>query len=126
MKAIIALADHFGEKDNAVCWLSRYEKGGAYTETELYNGEYFEQRVQWRSSREDVSGGQACGGEGLLTVEGPKYQYGMGCLSDGVLGAWMAKLTGLGDILDPEKITSYLLSVYKYNLKYTMEGYFNL
>lgn len=26
----------------------------------------------------------------ILDAEGPKYQYGHGCLSDGVIGSWMA------------------------------------
>ena len=53
----------------------------------------------------------------LMEREGPKYQYGQGCISDGVLGAWMARVCGLGDILDPEKVKSHLLSVYRYNFK---------
>ena len=40
----------------------------------------------------------------LLEKEGPKYQYGNGCLSDGVLGAWMAEVCGVGEILDPAKV----------------------
>lgn len=30
----------------------------------------------------------------LLKKEGPKYQYGTGCLSDGILGMWMASVCG--------------------------------
>ena len=36
----------------------------------------------------------------LLQKEGPKYQYGKGCLSDGVLGAWIARMCGLEDPVD--------------------------
>ena len=31
----------------------------------------------------------------LLKREGPKYQYGTGCLSDGVIGVWMARIYGI-------------------------------
>ena len=57
------------------------------------------------------------GGDPVLAKEGPKYQYGTGCLADGVLGAWIARFCGLGEILDPEKVKSHLLSVYKYNFR---------
>jgi familyl 116 glycosyl hydrolase-like protein len=53
----------------------------------------------------------------LLEKEGPKYQYGGGCLSDGVLGAWLAMACGLDPILDREKVTSHLRAVHRYNLK---------
>jgi hypothetical protein len=40
----------------------------------------------------------------LLEKEGPKYQYGKGCLSDGVLGAWIARMCGLNDPIDPQNL----------------------
>ena len=42
--------------------------------------------------------------------------YGTGCLSDGVLGMWMASTSGLEEIVDSKKITSHLVSIHKYNL----------
>ena len=35
----------------------------------------------------------------MLEKEGPKYQYGTGCLSDGVLGSWLALVCGVGQVL---------------------------
>ena len=95
-----------------------YRKGRAYLETELFNGEYFFQRVEWETldSRPEFS--FAPNGE-------PKYQYGEGCLSDGVLGAWMAQVCGLGDILDPDKVKKHLLSVYRYNFKRDLRDHEN-
>jgi hypothetical protein len=52
-----------------------------------------------------------------LQKEGPKYQYGKGCLSDGVLGIWIAEVSGLKDIADPAKVSSHLKSVFKYNFR---------
>jgi len=60
-----------------------------------------------------------------LKEQGPKYQYGNGCLSDGIFGAWLAYMCGLGDILDREKIKSHLLSVYKYNFKRDLSEHVN-
>ena len=61
----------------------------------------------------------------LLKEQGPKYQYGNGCLSDGIFGAWLAYMCGLGDILDREKVKSHLLSVYKYNFKRDLSEHVN-
>ena len=58
----------------------------------------------------------------ILEKEGPKYQYGTGCLSDGVLGAWMALVCGVGQVLDPAKVTSHLRAVHRYNLKQDLYG----
>jgi hypothetical protein len=61
----------------------------------------------------------------LLEKEGPKYQYGTGCLSDGVLGAWIASVCGLNDPFDREKIESHLMAVHKNNLKHDLSDHAN-
>ena len=61
----------------------------------------------------------------LLEKEGPKYQYGDGCLSDGVLGAWMAAVCGVGEVLDREKVASHLRAVHRYNLKQDLSAHAN-
>lgn len=53
----------------------------------------------------------------MLKKEGPKYQYGTGCLSDGILGAWIGKMCALPHFVESTKVTSHLLAVHKYNLK---------
>jgi hypothetical protein len=52
-----------------------------------------------------------------MQKEGPKYQYGTGCLSDGILGAWIGEVCGLKNIVDSLKVKSHLNSVFKYNFK---------
>ena len=64
-------------------------------ENELYDGEYFIQKIQFtglNAHNPAEAAKKSFGGEyskeaiELLEKEGPKYQYGKGCLSDGVLG----------------------------------------
>ena len=100
------------------------EKGCSFLEQELFNGEYFFQKIQWEGlragdpsemglhSKNTYSSPEAIE---LLRREGPKYQYGMGCLSDGIIGAWIAAICGVGEFLEREKVKSHLLSVFKYN-----------
>ncbi|HEX8676561.1 MAG TPA: GH116 family glycosyl hydrolase [Segetibacter sp.] len=103
---------------------SLYDKGKQYIETKLYNGEYFIQEIEYKNlSAPDPATAKSFGGEysaeakTIMQKEGPKYQYGIGCLSDGVLGAWIGKMCGLESFIDPQKIQSHLISVHKYNLK---------
>ena len=103
---------------------SLYDKGKQYIETKLYNGEYFIQDIEYKNLKApDPATAKSFGGDysaeakTILQKEGPKYQYGAGCLSDGVLGAWIGKMCGLDNFIDRKKIESHLLSVHKYNLK---------
>lgn len=97
------------------------QTGTANAQQKLFNGEYFYQRIQWQGLRAaDPTRAQAAGAPEALAIlekEGPKYQYGAGCLSDGVLGAWMAQVCGVGQVLDPAMVTSHLRAVHRYNLK---------
>ena len=116
--------------------VSRYRQlsslGKKFMETELYNGQYFIQKIQFKGLKaKDPTTEKSFGGaysdeaKKLMEKEGPKYQYGTGCLSDGVLGAWIARACGLKDPVDPTKLTSHLLSVHKYNLKTNLSEHAN-
>lgn len=101
-------------------------KGKNFMENDLYNGEYFIQKIKWTGLRaadpvvaSKISMGGTYSKEALaiLQTEGPKYQYGTGCLSDGILGMWMATVCGLNEAVDNSKVKSHLNAVHKYNLK---------
>lgn len=110
--------------------VSFYEKllagGKDYLEEDLFNGEYFIQKVQWKelrasdpveASKIGISTTYSPEAKALLESEGPKYQYGDGCLSDGVLGEWMAWTAGLPPVADVQKVESHLAAVYRYNFR---------
>lgn len=133
LKAAAMMARVIGEP--AELYEELYAKGRAYLEEVLFNGEYFEQQVQWEGLRSppplDVEVKAAWEiayspeARELFYKEGPKYQYATGCLSDGVIGAWLAHMCGLSDILDPAKVKSHLLSVYRHNLRRDLSDHAN-
>ena len=131
LKAASLMAEALGE--DAGHFEAIYRKGKQYLETELFNGEYFEQKVRWEGLRAPAPTHAESNRNldyspeamELLRSEGPKYQYGNGCLSDGIIGAWLAEMCGLGDILDRAKVKSHLLSVYRYNLRRDLSEHAN-
>jgi uncharacterized protein (DUF608 family) len=108
------------------------EKGKEYMDNELYDGEYYIQKVKWTGLEApdpvealSMSTDYSPEAREILKKEGPKYQYGSGCLSDGVLGMWIANVCGLDEVLDQNKVTSHLESVHKYNLKKDLSDHVN-
>ncbi|HEY2835057.1 MAG TPA: GH116 family glycosyl hydrolase, partial [Rhizomicrobium sp.] len=100
-------------------------------ESELFNGEYFQQKVERAGFNgpfplktgffKEYSPDTVA----LFEKEGPKYQYGEGCLSDGVLGAWMALVCGVGEPLDRAKVTAHLAAIHRHNLKPNLSSFAN-
>lgn len=107
------------------------EKGRKRAEAELFDGEYFFQKITWKGLRAAdptmLSFGNTYSPEALalLEKEGPKYQYGTGCLSDGVLGAWLAAVCGVGEVLEPAKVESHLRAVHRHNFKRDLSTHVN-
>ncbi len=131
LKAAIGICTALDEDSSE--YSSLLEKGRKHLEGKLFNGEYFEQEVRWGDLRAPhpskfnslVENAYSSEALELLEKEGPKYQYGPGCLSDGVIGEWLAMVCGAGSIMDPKKVATHLLSVYKYNFKETLVSHAN-
>ncbi|WP_207434812.1 GH116 family glycosyl hydrolase [Sabulibacter ruber] len=119
-------------KQDVAEYTSLYNKGKKYMEEKLYDGEYFIQDIQWTGlNAPDPVKAQSFHTQyteealEVLKKEGPKYQYGSGCLSDGVLGGWMARMCGLEEPVDAQKTRNHLLAVHKYNLKNDLSDHVN-
>lgn len=130
LQAICLMGKYLGED------ISRYEalmdKSKVYMETKLFDGEYFIQNIQWKGLNADdptkvqaFNSGYSDEALKILEAEGPKYQYGKGCLSDGILGSWMSIVCGMPEIIDKTKVTSHLKAVHKYNLKHDLREHAN-
>jgi hypothetical protein len=118
------MADHLGEPDLAAEYRAVFEKGKAWVDRNLFNGEYYSQKVNIKD-------------KGVLKKYGAveaywdsehkeiKYQIGEGCEIDQVLAQWHANLYGLGEIFDPKQTKQALRSIFKNNFKESMRDYFN-
>lgn len=132
LQAIIKMGSFLQE--DVSLYNTLYDHGRKAIEAALFNGEYFQQNIQWKglsaadpleAAKQSFGGAYSPEAVKLLEEEGPKYQYGKGCLSDGVLGAWMARVCGLPAPFDQQKIKNHLLAVYKYNYKTDLTAFSN-
>ena len=130
LAAAVAMGRALG--DNVAPYEELLGKAKSRIGSELFNGEYYFQRVEWRNLRAKVgedarSYGGAYSKEAaeLLEKEGPKYQYGTGCLSDGVMGSWLALASGLGHVLEPDKVRSHLAAVHRHNFRADLTAHTN-
>lgn len=110
------------------------DKGIRYLEEDLYNGDYFIQNTTWKGLKTpppdehleanwNISYSEEA--FALLKKEGPKYQYGNGCLADGIIGAWFNAVCGLPEFLDRSKVHSHLIAVHQNNLKTDLSDHVN-
>ena len=130
LKAALDIAEALG--DDVPLYQELLDSGKAFMESELWDGEYFIQKVEWEGLRAgdptelmSFAASYSPEAEDLLKQEGPKYQYGTGCLSDGVLGAWIAAVCGIDEFLDAEKVKSHLEAVHQYNFRDDLTDHFN-
>jgi uncharacterized protein (DUF608 family) len=125
LKAFIEMGEYL--KEDVSHYQGLLDKGKKVMEDVLYNGEYFNQIIKTEGlnakspieeAKHSMRSTYSEEAVAILKKEGPKYQYGNGCLSDGILGLWIAKVCGLDDeIIDNDLVLSHLESVYKYNFK---------
>ncbi|HZL43728.1 MAG TPA: GH116 family glycosyl hydrolase, partial [Verrucomicrobiae bacterium] len=131
LQAAILMGRALDEKVDSYAEL--LEKGTRRANEQLFDGEYFYQRTEWRSLRAKLPKnpknwiGESLSSEAIALIEkeGPNYQYGIGCLSDGVIGSWFALVCGVGQVLDAGKVNSHLKAVHRNNLKHDLSAHAN-
>ncbi len=130
LQAAVRMGQTLG--DDVAKYTELLENGLRRMEQELFDGEYFIQKIEWKNLRaknpvdvKSMVGQYSPEALALLEKEGPKYQYGTGCLSDGVLGSWLAAVCGVGQVVDAAKIASHLTAIHKHNLKRDLTAHAN-
>jgi hypothetical protein len=132
LSAIWQMAGALGQTEEASFYGDLAHRCARFMEEQLFNGEYFQQNVKYMELRntsfatmvaqvDDASSEM----QKLLKREGPKYQYGNGCLSDGVIGAWMARNYGIDTPLNQEMVRKTLHAIFKNNFKTDLSQHAN-
>lgn len=95
LAAAIRMGEHLG--DDVSGYREALARSSVAVDTTLYNGEYYEQRVE--------------------DVNARRYQYGHGVLSDQLLGQLFADLGGLETGLPREHVSSAIAAVFRSNFR---------
>jgi len=104
-----------GDEASAQAYRTLFEQGGRWIDANLFNGEFYIQKV--RGFRKDEIANNLRSDMGADDTEHPEYQAGAGCLVDQLMGQYLADASGLGPLVSPDKIRTTLKSIYRYNYK---------
>jgi uncharacterized protein (DUF608 family) len=132
LSAMRQMASGVGQQSDSAYYGDLAQKSARFMDDHLFKGEYYQQQVEYLDLR-DKSFAQSVAHvdenssemQKLLKREGPKYQYGTGCLSDGVIGAWMARIYGIETPLARNNVRSTLQSIFKHNFKADLSQHAN-
>lgn len=133
LKAGADMAEALGETSSAALYRQLFQKGKAWVDANLFNGEYYHQKIDLndRSILEQYtqSGGSLVGDifQAYWNDEHGeiKYQIGEGCEIDQMLAQWHANLYGLGEIFDPVQARTALEALFRYNFKPSFRDVYN-
>jgi len=132
LTAMAGLATDAGFPSDTGIYKELAIRGTKAIQNRLFNGEYYQQEIMYerikdKSFIEKLTALENDNSEEarLLKSEGPKYQVGSGCLSDGVFGAWLAQLCGIESPQDRQSIRDHLASVYKNNFRPNLSQHAN-
>jgi uncharacterized protein (DUF608 family) len=124
LRAAEEMAQYLGENNFATTCRGLFEQGKDWIDNNLFNGEYYEHKIQPPRDRSQIAPSLLIG-MGAKDPTKPDYQLGSGCLVDQLVGQYMAHVCNLGYLLKPANIQKTLLSITKYNLRDGLYGHFN-
>jgi non-lysosomal glucosylceramidase len=92
-----------------------FTSGSASTESLLFNGRYYQQKVIPPGDFSRVAPQLRHTNMGAEDPHKPEFQVENGCLTDQLLGDTYGRLVGLGPMLDPEHVAVALQSIHRLN-----------
>lgn len=105
LRAVEEMAKVLGDTSAAERCHQTFERGSQRLDELLWNGEYYIQLID--------------------DVNAYKYQHGLGCLSDQLIGQFHAHVLGLGDLLPGEHVRTAIKSVFDHNFRTSFEDHSN-
>lgn len=144
LRAASEMAEAVGERKKADEYVKIFQRGSKQYDSLLWNGMYYFQKVDVMDglvvpdhlrTPEKKCEGPACkgkespGGKKDALEKGdiiPKYQYGEGCLSDQLLGQYLAHAAGLGYILPKANVDKAVKSIFDCNFSGDLSRFSNV
>ncbi len=125
LKCGAEMARRMGDELAAEEYESLFARGKAYCDKNLFNGQWYCQRVDLKdksllSNWPDAEGAYWNDESGEI-----KYQIGEGCAIDQCLAQWHANICGIGEIFDRNQLHTALECVYRNNFLSDMRRHFN-
>ena len=106
-----------GDEEAAATYRKAFEKGAAWTDKHLFNGEYYEQKVNPKANDlwpEPYHSTNERGKDAKFPTW-PRWQFGKGCLSDQLIGQWYAMMLGLGHLYGRRNVRKALKAIFRHN-----------
>jgi len=145
LKAASEMAEFLGETDKAKEYYAIFEEGSEKYDEMLWKEDYYVHKIDIMEGLtvpehlkspadeecnvETCEGKESPGAKKKALEKGeiiPKYQYGDGCLSDQLLGQYLAHVAGLGYVLNREHVDKAMESIYKYNFREKISEFSNV
>jgi len=120
LRASEEMAKAVGDPGFAATCRGLFERGRAWVDANLFNGEYYEHHIRPIKAADIEESTQLAYGGG----ETPDWQLGKACLVDQLVGQYTAHVCGLGHLVDPGHVKTTLKSIMKYNFG-PLDGHFN-
>jgi non-lysosomal glucosylceramidase len=118
LKAAGEMATAMNDKPFMLKCLDLLKRGSEWTDKNLFNGEYYEQKITDPKTFAFINTNDPA-------VRIPNYQLGNGCLVDQLVGQYMAHICGLGYLASPDNIKTTLKTVMKDNFIEDFSPLFN-
>lgn len=109
LKAMSQMAIYMEDPKIANKCIALYKNGSNWIYTNLFNGEYYEQKITDPETFEFLD--LETNPDAIV----PDFQLGKGCLVDQLVGQYMAHICGLGYLTKPENIQATLENIFRYN-----------
>lgn len=124
LRAAALMAKRVGDNEFAATCADLYQKGSAWMDANLFNGEYYIHDVRPPGDASKVAP-ILLSGMGSKDLANPDFQLATGCLVDQLVGQYMAHICGLGYLAKTENIQATLKAIIKYNYRETLSDHFN-
>ncbi len=115
LAAAVEMAAAAGDEEFAQTCKEVLGSGRAATETVLFNGLYYQQRVDPPAEFSEIPSRLRHSNMGATNATDPEFQVGDGCVIDQLVGDTYGQLVGLSPVLDPAHVKSALSSIHNLN-----------